>query len=319
MNPSVPVNYKLTSLALNPAIDLTYQIDNLLDDHKSRSHSTRFDPGGTGMNVGRALEALTSDSITCCLIAGCMGEFFRNMADQKLERVHYHVLDGETRINTTVIQDQPSAQYEINAAGPAFSDFEIEPLVSTFIEYSRHGTAILTGSLPPGVSTLFYKDLCEALHEQGGCCVVDLPVNLLNTVLETRPFLIKPNLYEFQKLVKQPMTQIDAIARHARILQKTGIEYVCVSLGEKGAVLVAEENSYFCPAPEIQLKSSVGAGDALLAGLAFALSEMMLPEEALKLAVSCGAATASLPGTEIFKKNLLDSLMQQTKVQKLDI
>ncbi len=306
-------------MSLNPAIDLTYEIKDLKHDQKTRAIITSYDPGGTGINVGRALEKLNANSQTCCIASGSMGEFLGAMLKQELSRVYVLQVEGETRINTTILQQTPLRQYQINATGSALNSRQLDKLVNKFLQFCGQGIGILTGSLPPGTPDDTYCKINRELQKQGGCAIIDAPVEVIKKALDSNPFLIKPNLYELELLRKKKLINIEQIAAEARQIVRKGTNCVCVSLGEKGAILTNQENSYYCNAPEVRIHSTVGAGDSMVAGLAYGFADHNSPEQALILAVACGAGTAEQPGTQLFKAEDLDTLSTKIKLTTLDI
>jgi len=309
----------IVSLSLNPAIDLTYEINDLQHDQKTRATSSHYDPGGTGINVGRALEKLKANSYTCCITAGKMGEFLHTMLEQELTNVTTLQVEGETRINTTLIQQSPQYQYEINAVGPSITPKQLDKIIGQFLTLCQQGIGILTGSLPPGIPDSTYKTINLALQQQGGRCIIDAPVNVMKQALLSKPFLIKPNQHELEILTKKTLTTIEQVATEARAISDQGTQYICVSLAEKGAILTGPTNSYYCNSPAIKVDSTVGAGDSMVAGLAYAFSQNQTPEQALKFAVACGAGTATQAGTQLFHPHELASLSDQITIKTLDI
>ena len=319
MNTTIESKLPIVSLSLNPAIDLSYEVDNLTHDQKSRSITTCYDPGGTGINVGRALESLNANSRTFCVTAGKMGEFLRSLLNQELKNIYTLEIEGETRINTTLIQKNPLRQYEINAAGPSIDPEKLDEIITQFLKHCGHGIGILTGSLPPETPDSTYFDINNKLKGQGGRSIIDAPFNVLKKSLESDPFLIKPNQYELEVLQNKTLNSIEEIATESRIINQRGTTYVCVSLAEKGAILTGPENSYYCVSPPVNIHSTVGAGDSLVAGLAYAFAQNKKPDQALKFAVSCGAGTAKQPGTKLFNVEDLQGLSNQITVKTLDI
>ena len=309
----------IVSLSLNPAIDLTYELESLIHDQKSRAHTVRYDPGGTGINVGRALEKLNDHSHTCCIIAGMMGQFLDSMIKQELKNVTTQQSLGETRINTTLVQQSPARQYEINATGSTINADQLEQMIQTFLALCGKGIGVLTGSLPPGIPDTTYQDINIRLKAQGARAIIDAPILSLKKAIESQPFLIKPNLHELETLQNKSLETIEQIATEARSIVEQGTQYVCVSLGEKGALLSTPDNSYFCHSPSITVRSTVGSGDAMVAGLAHAFTQGKAPSHALKLAVACGAGTAQKSGTQLFDINELDNLMSLIDVETLHI
>lgn len=319
MNISKNLSQSIVSLSLNPAIDLTYEIPSLEHDQKSRATNTYYDPGGTGINVGRALEKLNANSHTCYIVAGTMGSFLDVMLKQELKNTSSFQVEGETRINTTILQQTPLQQYEVNAVGPTMTPKQLEKITNQFLTLCGQGIGVLTGSLPPGIPDDTYSSINTQLKEQGAKAIIDAPVNILKKSLYSKPFLIKPNLHELETLRNKTLKNINQIATEARFIAQQGISYICVSLGKKGAILTTSENSFFCNSPTINTHSTVGAGDSMVAGLAHAFAQNKNPVEALKLATACGAGTAKLQGTQLFNIDELDSLLKEIDVKTLDI
>jgi 6-phosphofructokinase 2 len=309
---------RIVSLALNPAIDLTYTTDELRHDQKSRSSNTRLDPGGTGINVGRALERLGADCHTCSTVAGSIGHLFQELVSQQIKHLTLLPISGETRINTTILEQTRNQQFEINAEGPAVSDAQLTEIITQFLKLCSKGIGILTGSLLKGSPTHTYQIISSAIQQQGGKAVIDAPVHLLQPALQSQPYLIKPNRHELECLCQQTLPDLKSIAAQSRQLVDQGIRYVCVSLGDAGALLSNTDHSYFCTAPSIPQQSSVGCGDALLAGLVYALNKGMDDKEALQWGVACGTATAARPGTELFDIQDLPDLIHQCDVKTLN-
>jgi 6-phosphofructokinase 2 len=309
----------IVSLSLNPAIDLTYEFDCLVHEQKSRAYTTHYDPGGTGVNVGRALEKLNNHSHTCCIIAGMMGQFLDSMLKQELKNVTTLQAEGETRINTTLVQQSPARQYEVNATGSTINSEQLEQITLQFLALCGQGIGVLTGSLPPGTPDTTYQKINIRLKEQGARAMIDAPIVALKKAIESQPFLIKPNLHELELLQNKTLGTLEKIAVEARFIVQQGTQHVCVSLGEKGALLTTPDNSYFCNSPAITVRSTVGSGDAMVAGLAHAFNQQKSPSQALRLAVACGAGTAKKAGTQLFDVNELDGLMSMIEIKTLHI
>ncbi|MGE0106345.1 MAG: 1-phosphofructokinase family hexose kinase, partial [Thiomonas sp.] len=136
----------------------------------------------------------------------------------------------------------------------------------------------------------------------------------LAQAVAARPFLIKPNRFELEQLVGRPLPTRDEVIREARVLHAQGVEWVCVSLGGEGAVLVGAE-TYIGHAPEVAVVSTVGAGDSMVGGLVAALSRHATPADALRLALACGSGTSQQPGTELFDPAALPGLQAQVNIQ----
>lgn len=305
-------------LCLNPAVDVTYEVPHLIANQKTYASSTRYDPGGNGINVGRALRRLKIAAQTFCVTGGEMGDFLKRMLAKQLEDVFYEEVEGETRINGTILERETDSQFEVSGIGPELSPEHLEHLLRHFLAFASHGYAVITGSIQPNLSTELYADLTRRVREQGGRPVVDAPVKLLKPALEGKPFLIKPNLFELESLLNKPLTGIDAVAEETRRLQRRGIDYVCVSLGPDGALLTGPDNSYHAKAPAVEVCSTVGAGDSMVAGLTAAMAQGEAPFEALRHGVACGSGTVRHAGTELFSAQDITDLMSGIEIHTLD-
>lgn len=305
-------------LSLNPAVDLTYEVPALRENQKVHALTTRYDPGGNGVNVGRALKTLEASARHYYVIAGEIGRFLERMLETHLENIHYVYAEGETRINFTLLDRSGPGQYEISGVGPMLTAECLMDIVDEFINACGQGIGVLTGAVPPGVPDDIYGLLAARIREQGGRAVVDTHGALLEHALQAHPFLIKPNLYELETYCGKSLSSLDEIVAEARRIQSESADYVCVSLGDNGAVLVGPDDALYASAPPVLVNCTVGAGDSMVAGLVAAFARGKSAEDALKLGIACGSATARHPGTELFVRDEIDPLVAQIEVRSLD-
>jgi len=306
-------------LSLNPAVDMTYEFPKLIADQKVHAVATRFDPGGNGANVGRALKRLGTVAQNYCVVAGEIGQLLRRLIADQMDNVHYEEVAGETRINGTFIGHSPHVQYEVSGIGPEIPPSQLNELLGRFVEYSAQGFSVLTGSLQQMLPPTLYADLAVRISERGGLVVVDSHDEALSYAIEANPFLIKPNRYELETLLGCTLESIEAVATEARKLQRRGVEYVCVSLGSEGALLVGPDNCHYAAAPKAPVLSSVGAGDSMVAALVAAFARGATALEAIRLGVACAVGTVSQPGTELFATTDVDNYFDGIVVRCLDI
>jgi len=306
-------------LSLNPALDMTYEIPHLLEDQKVHAVATRFDPGGNGINVGRALKRLDTMAMNYCVTGGAIGQFLKRLLAEQLDGEDYEEVPGETRINGTFIERSPRVQYEVSGLGPEIPPSQLNELLGRFVEHSVQGFGVLTGSLQESLPPTLYADLTRRICERGGRVVVDSHTDSLRYAIDAHPFLIKPNLYELETMLGRPLAGMNEVAQEARALQRQGVEYVCVSMGGDGALLAGPENTYHAAAPAIIVRSSVGAGDSMVAALVAGFAHGIEPQEALRLAVACAAGTVSQPGTELFSPQDVTDYLEGIVLRSLDI
>lgn len=304
-------------LSLNPAVDITYQIPRLVADQKVHALESRYDPGGNGINVGRALKRLGAQACTFCVVAGEIGRFLRHQLDAQLDQVSYLEVEGETRINGTILESVTGAQFEVSGVGPEVSTRQWDDLLDRFVTHCGNGLAIITGSLQPGLPADLYAQAVRRVRAAGGRAVVDSHDELLRNAIEAQPFLIKPNRFELENLVGKSLQDHQDIIREARRLQDRGVAWVCVSLGAEGAMLVTPHSVLLGKAPSVPVISTVGAGDSMVAGMASLLAQGASAEDALREGIACSAATVMQPGTELFDTRTVDRLRAEVSVTRL--
>ena len=309
----------IATLSLNPAVDMAYLVRQLVAEDKTQSTNMRLDPGGNGINVARALIRLGHETSPCCILGGESGVLLqRLLAREQVYPVAIQV-PGETRVNCTIQQRRPPVEYKVSGVGPVINSEALKSITEYFLERAGDGFGILSGSLPEGSPEDTYAKLCDKLRAQGARAIVDSRDSMLRAAIETKPFMIKPNRYELEVLGGKSLSTVEIVAEEARKLQKSGVEFVCISLGGEGAVLTDKDNSYHALAPKIRVRCTVGAGDSMMAGLIAALVDNRKTEEALSLGLACGSAAVAQPGTMLFKPEDLEILQEAIKVQALDI
>ena len=314
--PSLP---PIATLTLNPCLDVSYEFSSLIADQKVAVDHTRFDPGGNGTNVGRALKILGLVATNCCLLAGEIGNLVERLLEQNLDNLQATRIVGETRINCTILEKNPRVQYELDGIGPHVDAKALEQVASNFLKGSQGGLGVLTGSIPAGVPDRIYGDVVKRLRQHGARAIVDTKGPMLRYALTQHPFLIKPNRYELEMLCGRSLPTLEAVAEEARHLQRGGVTHVCVSLGGEGAILVGPEKAYHATAPQVQVRSTVGAGDALLGGLVAAFAQDHDPADALRLGICCGSATAEKPGTGLFTPQDINDSINNVEIRPLDV
>jgi len=307
-------------LALNPAVDISYEIRQLVADTKVRAESTRYYPGGNGINVARALAELGMPFRCCSVIGGESGDLLLRLLGDCLGANHnVFRVAGETRVNATLLQKSPRGQYEVDSSGPEIPPAVLEEMSNCFLAGCGTGIGVLTGSIPPGVPDDHLRRLAQRIRAQGGRAVVDAHGKVLREVLQARPYLVRLNRYVLEMATKRRLESIEAVTIAARDMQQRGVEMVCISLGPDGAVLVTADNSYHGSAPRMHVQSTVGCGDAVVAGLVSAALRGEDAQAMLRLGIACGSATAARPGTELFQRTELDDLAGRVELVTLDI
>ncbi|MEN8213426.1 MAG: hexose kinase [Pseudomonadota bacterium] len=314
-NKSAPI----AVLALNPSLDVSYEVSQLPDDQKVRSLGTRYEPGGNGINISQTLTTLEVPVHCSCIVAGNIGGFLLRLLQDELRDFHYIKIEGESRINTIVMQRNPQALYEVDGTGPQVPADILQEIDDAFLKACDSGFGVMSGSVPPGVPEDTYARLAGRIREQGGNAVVDAYGSVLEQTLDTQPFLLRLSQYALEMHTRRKLRKLDEVVAITRQLQQDhSLNNVCVTFGEYGALLLDANNSYVCTPPKTHIRSTVGSGDALLAGLVTSFARGGDCTDALKLGVACGTATVTHAGTGLCKRDEIDKLMEELEVKCLN-
>ncbi|WP_367127533.1 1-phosphofructokinase [Saccharothrix sp. HUAS TT1] len=281
------------TVTANPSVDRTVEVDRLTRGDLHRASGVHVQPGGKGINVARALVRNGCKARAVVPAGGAEGDqLIRLLTEYSIEVVRVAAL-GPVRSNITIVEPDATVT-KLNEAGARLSGPELEAFFDAVLAHmSGVDWVVAAGSLPPGVPAEFYADLIDRLAHTGAKVAVDTSGSALLAAVEAGPALVKPNLEELAEVVDRPLRTLREVVDAARELRSRGAKAVLASLGGQGAVLVDGEGSWHAEA-RAEARSSVGAGDALLAGF---LSAGGIGPSALATGVAWGAAAVSLPGS----------------------
>lgn len=313
------MNTPISTLTLNPAIDVTYEVSQLVVDEKVQSKVANISPGGNGINISRALKRLGKDAHTCCIFARETGSLIRRLLrDEGIYPVTLEV-PGRNRVNCTIQQRRPPEEFKVAGIGPEITQKRLDEITTIFLNLAGNGYGVLSGSTLPGTPEDLYTTLAIRLREQGARAIVDTKDAMLRETVDAKPFLIKPNKYELEVMCGRSLPTLEAIAEEARKVQQMGIDNVCVTMADEGAILVDADNSYYAPAPKVRVRCTVGAGDTMLAGMISSYADGLSSSEVLRLGLACASASVAHHGIEMFDRNEVDGLLEKIEVKPLSI
>lgn len=312
----------IVTLTPNPSIDRSISVPQLLHGEVNRASASRVDPGGKGINVSRALAAQGAATVAVLPSGGpegaLMGELLR-AAD--VEHVTVPVR-GTLRMNVALLEPDGTTT-KVNEPGPTLTEADVEALLSRTVDGYAAATAgrqvaedataaagagagaapagwvVGCGSLPPGAPVELFALLVERARSVGARVAVDSSGAPLAAAVAAGPDLIKPNLEELEELVGMTLPTLEDVGRAAAELVSGGVGLVVVSLGGDGALVVGPDGTAHAGATVDTPRSTVGAGDCLLAGVLEALERGLGPAEALAAGVRWGSAAVALPGSAV--------------------
>jgi len=278
--------------------------------------------------VRRTYEAATAKGTNVAIVLKnlghaplCTGFNFIDGGEKVTERfdalgiVHDLItVPGAVRVNIKLFEEDTSTMTELNQPGYFVADEYIEKLVDKIAAMPNEGILVLSGSLPAGVSPNIYAHLVKLWH---GKVFVDAEGEALRQAVQSRPFAIKPNLFELETTFGVTLKTPAEVADFCRGMLGDGLELICVSMGADGAVLVTPQGMYFSPGVEVKALGLAGAGDSMVAGLIHALETDMCTSEMLRYGVAAATASVTLPGTELCGVIDIEKFLGQVEVTKI--
>ncbi|WP_298579280.1 1-phosphofructokinase [uncultured Olegusella sp.] len=279
------------TVTFNPALDYAVGVEHLQLGSVNRTCSEKILPGGKGINVSIVLGNLGHESIALGFVAGFTGREIEERTESYGAQCKFiHVAEGLSRINVKIKSDEES---EINGMGPRITDADVQALFEQLDTLVEGDVLVISGSIPSVLPADMYERIMARLEGRGIRIVVDAERDLLTNVLPYRPWLIKPNNHELGAIFGVELRTRDEVVPYAKKLQERGAANVLISMAGEGAVLVAEDGTVTGgPAPKGTVVNSVGAGDSMVAGFVAGYLEKGNYEDAYKMGVACGSASA---------------------------
>lgn len=302
----------IATVTPNPAVDYTVSLSEPpASGEVLRTDRTRYDAGGKGINVAKYLDALGAEAFATGFLGGFVGEYLEGqLAEAELPAAFVDV-EGTTRLNTTLLA--PDEEYKINQIGPAIEPAAIDALVEALAE-QEPDTVVVAGSLPPGVDPGTIDRIAAAGDWE---TAVDCTGDVLGE-LSGEYALCKPNHVELAEATGRPVDSVESAIVAARELCDDGFDRVVASLGSDGAVSVTDERALHAPALDVEVADTVGAGDALLAGVLDAMDRGESPENALRNGIAVSTRVVSVSGTRVPPLEEVPSLSDRVSVAVRD-
>ncbi len=305
--------YDIITLTVNPSLDKSTQFTGLVAEQKIRCGTPRYDAGGGGINVSKAISRLQGESLCVFTSGGSPGIKLEELVQQEGIAIKTIPIQNWTRENLVALDAVTNSQYRFCFPGAAISAVEKETIIRT-IQELKPKYLVASGSLNEGLSTDFYQHIADLAKASGTKLIVDTSGEALQKVLEKGVYLVKPNIGELAQLIgveRLEKNEVEAAAR--KLIQRGSAEIVVVSLGAQGAVLVTETQTEFVVAPNVEKKSTVGAGDSMVGAMVWALSQNKSLKEVVQWGVACGSAATMNEGTQLFKLEDAKRLFQEMK------
>lgn len=311
-------NCMIITVTMNPAIDKTVEIGEFQHGGLNRIRKVEYDAGGKGINVSKTIRELGLDSIAVGFLGGNNGKTIASVLNEKEIRNDFIWVEGETRTNTKVYEENGELT-ELNEPGPVIAEAQVEELLQKLEGYAGEKTlVVLSGSVPAGVDKGIYARITRRMHAKGAKVLLDADGELLGNALGAGPDIIKPNRVELEEYAGLDYrASEEELLKIAEKLQDFGIETVAVSMGKSGALFVSGQYQVKCPALSVKAHSTVGAGDAMVAALAYAWEKNLDQDEMVKICMAASAGAVTTIGTKPPSRETVEELMKQVQIEKI--
>ena len=305
----------IVTVCLNPSVDKTCEVESFQFGGTNRVISAMLDAGGKGINVALALKRLGQEAAATGFLYNKNADIFYDRLEKGNVICDFIVSDGSARTNIKLRDKKTGTITEINEKGAAVDQSLINAVRDKCIELSKKCEyMVFTGSMPPGCPPDLYKTLINEIH----CpAILDADSTALKSGAEAAPFMIKPNIHEFEALLGQKLASPDEIVTCARTLIAKGVKYVLISMGSDGAMLVTKNDALFAPRIDVDVQSTVGAGDCMVAGFIHGISMYSDIEAVFASAVAAGTAGVMTSGTGLLEKETYEDLMNKVRIRKI--
>jgi 6-phosphofructokinase 2 len=292
----------IVTITLNPCVDKSTSVAVIIPEKKLRCAIPKFEPGGGGINVARAIKKLGGNAAAIYFAGGYSGKFLESLLYN--EGINSEVIEtaSHTRENLIVVDESANCQYRFGMPGSQIIQSEYEACLLKLEQMIGVEFIVASGSLSPGIPTDIFGRLAGIAKKLNAKFIVDTSGEALQQAVKEGVYLIKPSLNELATLTgKKRLNKEDIVEEARAIITSGGCEVMVVSLGADGALLVTKSKAIQFIPPSVELKSTVGAGDSMVAGIVFSLEQKISIEEAVRYGVACGTAATMNAGTELCK------------------
>jgi 6-phosphofructokinase 2 len=309
----------IITLTFSPCIDKSASVAYLAPDIKMSCTDIKSEPGGGGINVSRAIHKLGGTSTAMYVSGGCTGKKFDQLMMEESIKTLVITSTHETRENIIIVDDSTERQYRFGMPMTPSSVEEWQQFLHHLRQAEDLQYIVVSGSLPPGVPLTVFSEISAIAVAKKARLIVDTKGDALLRAVDAGVYLIKPNLGELSALVgkKELLShEIKDVAR--KIISSKKCEVIVVSMGKDGAMLVTAKVAQQIKPPLVERKSTVGAGDSMVAGIVFSLYSGKSLSQAIQYGVACGTAATLNPGTELCRLEDVEKLLNNVVTKDID-
>lgn len=305
---------KIITITFNPAIDKSTTVEKLIPEKKLNCELPVYEPGGGGINVARAIKKLGGEATAVYLAGGYSGiRFTELLSDESIETIVTKT-QNDTRENLVVVETSTNKQFRFGMPGLQVNEQEWQACLQSIEDINDVDFIVASGSLPEGIPTDIFARIALIAQKKKAKYIVDTTGEALIQAVEVGVYLIKPNLGELSALVGVEELNIESVGKVAKqLIEKGKCEALAVSMGADGAMLVTKDSMVAIKPPKVERKSTVGAGDSMVAGIVLSLSKNKSLVESVQFGVACGTAATMNEGSELCRKEDAERLFDLIK------
>ena len=307
---------RIVTLSLNPAIDQTAEIERFTAGRVNRVRRERSDAGGKGVNVASFLADAGLPATATGFLGEANQEVFRDLFTRKGIEDRFLRLPGRTRVNVKVVDPVLDQVTDINFPGLSPAPADLARLTETIDALCAESDwFVLTGRVPDGVPAGIYVDLIARLKARGKRVLLDTSAAPFAAAVRCRPDAVKPNVHELAELLGRPLSDQAEVLAAARTLTAGGIDLVVVSMGPDGALFVEGDAALLAVPPSVAVKSTVGAGDAMVAGILAGTRRGLDLEGRARLATAFSLGALGEPGPNLPPADAIEAFAARVTIR----
>ena len=308
----------IATVTLNPAIDKSVTVPRFTVGKTNRGQVRRIDAGGKGINVAKAVKQFGAEVCALGFVAGINAHFILEALAACGIPADFITVQGETRVNLKIHDPIYGSETELNEPGFQVLPEHLEAIRQEIREYGPRSEVIaFSGSLPPGAPPETFAELIAIARPLGAKCMLDTGGPALRCGIQAKPILIKPNRAEVEELLQVQLETPRELAEAARELLAMGVEKAVISMGAQGAVAATKQDLLWGHPLAVAPRSSVGAGDAMVAALAYGEVNHFPFRESFRLAMAASAAAVTMEGSGVAGPDLIESLLPKVELEEV--
>jgi len=305
----------IVTLTTNPAVDMSSITNFVTDEKKLSCKEPLYNPGGGGINVSRAIKILDGESTAIYPSGGDTGRLLESLLDkEKIKQIPIKIKET-TRINFSIIEEKTNRQYRFNMPGAKINKKESETIIKELESISPSPDfLVISGSLAPGLAFDYYKKITKICKKIDCRIIIDTSPKAFKKTIEGGVFLIKPNLREFLEITGVKLKSEKQIVNIAKnLIKEKKAANIVISLGAAGSLVVTNDYFEHVHTPLTPIKSRIGAGDSMVAGITLKLAQNCKMIDAVHYGVAAGAAAIMTTGTKLCTKKDTEKLFKIIK------